>query len=186
MNEVINAIKSRRSVRAYKSDALSRETLGTIVGAGYYAPTGCNEQPWHFSVIQDRALLEEVNVKAKEKMRAIPVDWIKKAGENPNSDITHKAPVMIIVSLGENPASGEVDCTAALENMLLAAESLGIGSCWMGLVNLAFGDTDLMKKLGVPDGYKPQQAAVFGYPSGNKPKAPERKQDVVTYVGKFD
>lgn len=186
MNEVINAIKSRRSVRAYKSDVLSRETLAAIVEAGYWAPTGCNTQPWHFSVVQDRALLDEVSAKTKSKMSQTPVDFIKKLGENPSYDVTHKAPALIIVSVGDNPASGEVDCAAAMQNMLLAAQSLGIGSCWMGFVNLAFDDADLMKRLGVPEGFKPRQAAVFGYAAASDAGIPERRRDVVTYTGTFE
>lgn len=186
MNEVIKAIKSRRSVRAYKNDALSRETLAAIVEAGYWAPTGCNAQSWHFSVVQDRALLDEVNIKTKSKMSELPVDWIRNIGQNPEADITNKAPAIIIVSMGKDQVSGSVDCAAAMQNMMLAAESLGIGSCWMGFVRMVFDDVELMKRLGVPEGFAPQQAAVFGYPSGNKASVPERRQDVVTYTGTFE
>jgi nitroreductase len=184
MNDVINAIKSRRSVRSFKSGAISKETLQAIVEAGCYAPTGHNGQPWHFSVVQDRALLEEVNAKAKQVMSGAPVDWIQNLGRNPLVDITHKAPALILVSCKEGAITGPTDCTAAMENMMIAAESLGVGSCWMGFVNFIFKDADMMKKLGVPEGYEPQQAAVFGYPNEKK-QAPERNPDVVTYIGEF-
>lgn len=185
VNEVINAIKSRRSVRSYKSDILSRETLQAIIEAGCYAPTGHNTQAWHFSAVQDRALLEEVNAKAKQVMSGVPVDWIQNIGRNPAVDITHKAPALIIVSCKQGAVSGPSDCTAAMENMMIAAESLGIGSCWMGFVSFIFKDAQTMKKLGVPEGYEPQQAAVFGYPEGEKRQAPARNFDVVTFTGKF-
>lgn len=185
MNEVIKAIKNRRSVRSYKSDILSRETLQAIIEAGCYAPTGHNAQPWHFSVIQDRALLEEVNVKAKQVMSGVPVDWIQNIGKNPGVDITHKAPALILISCKKGAVSGPTDCTAAMENMMIAAESLGAGSCWMGFVAFIFKDADMMKKLGVPQGYEPQQAAVFGYPEGEKKNAPARNLDAVTYIGEF-
>ncbi len=185
MNDTLNVIKSRRSVRAYKSDLLNKEQLQTIVEAGVYAPTGCNEQPWHFSVVQDRALLDEVNVKTKQAMTQVPIEWMSKMGQNVNLDVTHKAPAFILVSIQKESASGEVDCTAAMENMMLAAESLGIGSCWMGFVKLVFNDEELMRKLGVPEGLLPQQAAVFGYKAKENAAAPERRMDVVTYTGTF-
>lgn len=184
MNEVINAIKNRRSVRRYKGDLLKKDVLQAIIEAGYYAPTGHNGQSWHFSAIQDKALLGEVDAKVKKKMVAIPVDWIQKMGHSP-APITHNAPVMIIVSAKKGSVSGAADCTAAMENMMIAAESLGAGSCWMGFVNFIFDDADMMEKLGVPKGYEPQQAAVFGYPDGNKQAAPARNPDVVTYIGTF-
>ncbi len=72
MNNVIETIKKRRSVRSYKSDLLKKDELQTIVEAGIYAPTGCNQQPWHFSVVQDRVLLGEVNVLTKQAMVSVP------------------------------------------------------------------------------------------------------------------
>lgn len=186
MNEVIKAIKSRRSVRSYKSAALSKEMLKIIVEAGCYAPTGHNVQPWHFSVVQDRVLFGEVNEKAKRIMAGVPVDWIEKIGRDSAIDITHGAPALILVSCKIGAVSGSEDCTAAMENMIIAAESLGIGSCWMGFVAFTFKDSDLMKKLGVPEGYEPKQAAVFGYPEGEKKQAPMRNLDVVTYIGEFN
>ena len=109
---------------------------------------------WHFSVVQDRVLLGEVNVLTKQAMVSVPIEWMSNMGKNPDLDITHQAPVLIIVSTQKESVSGPVDCTAALQNMMLGAESIGIGSCWMGFVNLVFGNEELMKKLGVPVGYR--------------------------------
>ncbi len=106
-------------------------------------------------------------------------------GQNPDLDITHQAPVLIIVSTQKESVSGPVDCTAALQNMMLGAESIGIGSCWMGFVNLVFGNEELMKKLGVPEGYLPQQAAVFGYKKNEEAVVAQRNMDVVTYIGSY-
>lgn len=70
-----------------------------------------------------------------------------------------------------------------MQNMMLAAQSLGVGSCWLGFVGFSFKDTELMRKLGVPEGYTPQEAAVFGYPAGGAMRdAPPRKLDVVNYI----
>jgi nitroreductase len=136
-------------------------------------------------VVQDRALLNEVNELTKQAMTMVPMEWMNKIGQNPDTDITHKAPVLIIVSMRKENISGPIDCTAAMENMMIAAQSIGIGSCWMGFVNLVFGNAELMKKLGVPEGYLPQQAAVFGYKENDNILIPQRHMDVVTYVGSY-
>jgi nitroreductase len=186
MNEIINAIKNRRSVRAYKSDLLKKEDLDAIVEAGFYAPTGHNEQPWHFTVIQDRKIIDGINAKCKELMVNVNSDWIRKLAENPKSDITYGAPVLIIVSGKRGALTGKIDCVAAMQNMLIAAESLGLGGCWMGLVNFIFSSEEEMEKLGVPDGYEPQHSAVFGYKvDGEKKEGPPRNRDVVNFIGTF-
>lgn len=187
MNEVISAIKSRRSVRAYKPALLKKAEIDAIIEAGVYAPSGHNAQAWRFTVIQDRSVLEEINAKAKEKMTGIPVNWIQAIARNPNADITHHAPLLVIVSARKDAVTGDADCTAAMQNMLVAAESMGIGSCWMGLVGFIFSDDELMRRYGVPEGYRANQAAVFGYPAeGAKKEAPKRNMDVVNYIGTFD
>jgi nitroreductase len=186
MNEVIAAIKGRRSVRAYKPDLLKKAEIDAIIEAGVWAPSGHNAQAWHFTAIQDRAVLEEINARAKERMLNIKVDWIQAIARNPNADITHKAPALVIVSLKKGAITGSTDCAAAMENMMIAAQSMGIGSCWMGLVGFLFGDAEYMKSIGVPEGYEANQASVFGYPAeGAKREGPERKMDVVNYIGKF-
>jgi nitroreductase len=186
MNEVLNIIKSRRSVRAYKSDLLGKAELDAIVEAGIYAPSGHNQQPWHFTVIQDREVIGSINRKCKAVMAGTGVEWIKKIGTNPAVDITHNAPVLIIISCRKDSVSGKADCVAAMQNMLLQAESMSIGSCWMGFVGFIFGDAEEMRLLGVPEGYEAQQASVFGYKvDAEKKEGPPRNRDVVNFIGQF-
>jgi nitroreductase len=184
MNAVINVIKSRRSIRAYKSEPLKQEQLDAIIEAGIFAPTGCNDQPWHFTVIRDRAVISAVNAKCKELMASSDVEWIRSMAANPKADITYGAPVLIIVSARQDAVTGAEDCAAAMQNMLLAAESMDIGSCWLGLVHFIFGSADNMAKLALPGGYEPQYAAVFGYKADPlKKDGPQRNRDVVNYIG---
>ena len=186
MNEVLKAIRSRRSIRAYKPERLKKEEIDTILEAGFYAPNGINTQPWHFSVIQDRQIIGEINAMAKARMAQSDMEWIKRVASNPNADITHGAPTLLIVSCEENAISGVEDCSAALENMLLAAESLNIGSCWMGFVTFVFDNAEMMNRLGVPKGYAAREVAVFGYPAEGAKKEPApRKENLVNFIGSF-
>ncbi|HOA77632.1 MAG TPA: nitroreductase family protein, partial [Thermosynergistes sp.] len=82
MNEVLEVIKRRRSIRKYLPDQIKDEELNTILEAAIFAPSGHNEQPWHFLVIQDKELIDRMSEKAKEAMTRSDIDWIVKIGQN--------------------------------------------------------------------------------------------------------
>ena len=183
MNEVLKVIKNRRSIRSYLTTQLSKEDLELIIEAGIYAPSGHNDQPWHFTIIQNGEIIQYISDKAKELMLKSDIYWIKKMGATPNINLVHNAPTLIIVSGNKNALSPKTDCSAAIQNMLLAAESLNIGSVWLGLVNFFFKLEDEMKKLGVPEGYEPYYGVALGYKSIPKEiVAPKRNSNVVNYI----
>lgn len=182
MNDVIKTILSRRSVRVYTDKQISREDLDLILEAGRYAPTAHNEQPWHFTVVQNKALMDEISDKAKAVMVKSSNDWVKTMGSNPDFHLTYHAPTVIFVSGKKDAMSLESDCSAAIENMLLAAESLGIGSVWVGLLRFYLGLEEAPAKLLLPEGYKLFNGIAFGYAGGPKLPAPVRNPDVVTYI----
>jgi nitroreductase len=182
MNEVLKAIKERRSVRAYTNEQISQEALDLILEAGIYAPTAHNEQPWYFTVVQKPQLLDEMNMKSNEVMAQSENDWLKGLGTNPAFRASYNAPTVIIISAREDAMSIQTDCAAAAENMMLAAQSLGIGSVWVGLLWPYLSLAEAKTSLQLPDGYKPVHAIAFGYPSGPKLPTPPRKKDVVTYI----
>ena len=78
MNEILKAIKNRRSVRSYLSTQLKQEDLDLIIEAGIYAPSGHNDQPWHFTVIQNTEIIQYISDKSKELMVKSETEWIKK------------------------------------------------------------------------------------------------------------
>lgn len=181
MNEVLKVIKNRRSVRSYRHEQISQEDLDLIIEAGIYAPTAHNDQPWHFTVIQNRELLQHINEKAKELMAKSDVEWIQKSGSNPDFQLTYNAPTLVIVSGRKNAMAWEADCAAAIQNMLIAAESLNIGSVWLGLLRFFFEQEDEVGKLGIPEGYQPYYGVAFGF-KAKEQVAPKRNVDVVNYI----
>jgi len=183
MNEVLNVIKKRRSVRTYTNEQLSQENLDQIIEAGIYAPTANNEQPWHFTIIQNPEMLARINAECSRGMALADNEWMKKMGANPAFKVTYNAPTLIVVS-GKNEATAfQADCSAAIQNMILAAASLGIGSVWLGLVRFFFASENANKDLGIPDGYNPFYAVAFGYNSSDKEASgPKRNTDVVNYI----
>ncbi len=180
-NETLKVIKTRRSIRAFKTDQVKEADLQAVIEAGLYAPSGMNKQTWHITVIQDKKILD--------KMTDMFISLAKKSGKgpaskNPKFRIFYGAPTGIVVSAEENMQYAPVDCAAAVENMLIAAESLGLGAGWEQM-NMPLFDGDqgkeLIKELGIPDGYKPIYTFALGYKDEN-PQPQPRRENTVNYV----
>lgn len=150
--EVLDAIKSRRSVRSYSDRAVPEEVLTRILEAGRIAPSANNRQPWHFVVVQD-----------PERRKALAGGrWAGFLKECP----------VVIVGCGDKKKSPEwcaVDVTIALQNMVTQATAEGIGTCWIG----SFDEATVKKALDVPEHFSVVAMLAVGYAS-EKPKG-ERK-----------
>jgi nitroreductase len=183
MNDILKTIKSRRSIRKYMKEQISQEELDAILEAGIYAPTAHNDQPWHFTVVQNQELLHDINEKVRKEMAASDNEWVKKTGSNPAFQVTYDAPTLIVVSGRKDAIAWQVDCAAAIQNMLIAAESLNIGSVWLGLLRFYFQKEAEVCRLGIPENYQPYYGVAFGYKAnGNEQVAPKRNTDVVNYI----
>jgi nitroreductase len=183
MNEVLKTIKSRRSVRSYLPNQIKPEELHLIIEAGIYAPTAHNDQPWHFTVIQNKELLSHINEKTKELMIKSENEFMKSLGSNPKIHVIYNAPTLIIVSGKKDALDPKTDCSAAIENMLIAAESLNIGSVWLSFLTLIFSLPDEIKKFDIPEGYEPYYGVAFGCKNIEKElTAPTRNVDVINFI----
>ncbi len=141
-NAVLDNIYGRRSVRNFSDKEVPDEILKEIIRAGTYAPTAMNQQPWRFVVVKNRGLIEEYDERAKKlfvaafKDTTIPaLAGYVRALSNPGVRLFFGAPVLILVFASPG-IDADYDCALAAENMMLAAHSLGIGSCWIGLAGL--------------------------------------------------
>ncbi|NPV91022.1 MAG: nitroreductase family protein [Firmicutes bacterium] len=185
INETLKVIKQRRSVRSYKGEQIEEEELQAILEAGLYAPNA-GDQAWHFTVVQDRGLLDKLNLAAKEAARQTDMKHLRELGSNEKFHCLYNASTLIIVTGDErSPIPLDADCAAATQNLLIAAESVGLGSCWIFFVLMAFDSPqgpELRKELKIPDGYRPYSSAVFGYKKGASAKAPERKPNLITCI----
>lgn len=181
-NEVLRTIDNRRSTRGYKEEQINEEELQILLDAAIQAPSAMNSQPWYFTVVQDKKMIDLMNEKSKELMAKDENPYVSKVGKG-NGHIFHKAPTVIIVSGKKDVSSSLVDCSAAIENMLLAGESIGLGSVWIGFARHFFQFEDEVKKLNIPEGYEPYYAVSIGYKKNESEKGPgERNRDVVNYI----
>lgn len=165
-NPAIDCIMSRSSVRNYADTAVPDSVIGNILRAAMAAPTAVNRQPWEFIVVTDRALLDSI------------------AGCSRGFGMLKKAPAAIIVCGnfdrffdGDTPEVGfwALDCSAATENLLLAAHSLGLGAVWCGVYPKADRANLIRQILNIPANMHPFALIPFGYPEG--PQTPKEKWD---------
>ena len=183
-NETLSLISARRSHRAYKDTQLTEEQLSAILQAAVEAPSAVNRQPWHFSVVQNRKVLDEVN----HELRVVTM----KKAENERSprfaddsfDVFYHAPTVIFISAPEDSYWAPIDCGIAVENIALAAESLGLGSVILGLPRAAFeGDRadELKKMLQFPEGHRFIIAISLGIPTDDKSAHPVQ-ENKISYI----
>ncbi len=186
MNEVIRCIKVRRSCRSFSDEPLKQNELEMIIEAGLWAPSGNNKQPWYFTVIRNKNTIEKINEDAKTNALKYLTDPKRLSiAKNKDFDLFYEAPCLVIVSADMKSGTAVADCSAAIQNMLLAAESLQIGSLWNGIIRRFWFETPGVEKFktiySIPEEYTPLFAVVFGYSSKNTSKGPERRLNTVNY-----
>jgi nitroreductase len=190
MKDVIEIIKTRRCIREYKEDQIPDEDIKFLIDCAGYAPSGLNMQPWAFLVIQNKDKILQLSETCKKSM--IPLlegmkNTSKVASEfltflrQKESNIFYGAPVLVIILGNRTAATAVYDCAMAAQTMMLAAQSIGIGSCWIGAAQHSLMDEKLLKDLGAPDGYIHVAPLIFGYPKGST-EMPERVEPKVVWV----
>jgi nitroreductase len=179
---VLDIIKSRRSIRAYKSQPVEKEKMDQLLEAAIWAPSSHNSQPWHFTVIKNDGLGKELNEATKEVLLRSDKEVLQKLGKRP--DLFYGAPIIVVVSGLKGMRSAIIDCSAAVQNMLLVAEDLGLATCWNGLVTNLFMETPdhpVINALNLPEAYEPFYAVAVGYPE-RKQEPPYRKGSPIVYL----
>lgn len=183
MNEAINTLLNRRSIRVFKEEQLKENKLMTILEAGQFAPSAMNEQCWHFTVVQNKEILNKINAVCKAMMQGMGGAMGERAKLDSFS-VFYNAPTFIIVSGDEKAIAPQIDCSIAMQNMFLAAEAQGIGSCWIHAVtNLSKSEAGkaLIKELQIPEGFNIYSAGAFGYKAKEGSAAP-RKENTITIL----
>lgn len=161
----LDVITSRRSCRKYKTDPVSREDIETIVNAGRLAATGRNVQPWHFVVVTDEAT----------RKRLVEI--------NDHGDFITQAPACIIVLCDQTKYYLE-DGAAATENIMLAAEALGLGSCWVAGDKKPYADK-ILTLIGTPAKMKLISQIAVGYAADTNDRSQKHSLSDVLHWEKF-
>ncbi len=184
MNETIKTIKNRRSIRQYKPLQIANAEIQAIMETAIHAPSAMNQQKWHFTVIQNRETLTKLTEMVRQSMLKSSMEFAVERAKNPDFNVFYNAPTVVLVTADEKAGFTEFDCGAAAENIAVAACSLGIGSCMIGLSAFLFNSEEsgeIKKELGVPEGYKFIITIALGYKDIDPPVPPKNK-DAINYV----
>lgn len=190
-NEVLDCIRTRRSTRQFTERQVEAEKLEAILEAAIWAPSGSNSQSWLFTAIQNRDILSRINELVREGFQhwTPDDDYPGKLGARASSqkegyNFFHHAPTVIIASNRPNYENAMADCALALENLFLAAHSLGLGNCYINQLHWLRNDPELrdyLFELGIPKEHTICSAAAVGY-IGKESSAPPRKDGTVNTV----
>ena len=187
MNQIIEAINKRRSIRAYEPKPIPRDVMNTIIEAGNQAPSTMGMvkgvlrfQPWRFIVVENpefkQKLLQTalpIWKKMTESMKEMDAETYEKAMnlyeamDEPKDVVYHGAPVILFVI---GPISNAVSCSLACENIMLAATSLGLGSCYTGFGMMVKGNAEIVQALELTEGERIYGPILLGYPKDDPRK----------------
>lgn len=174
MSEVLDKMKSRRSIRKYKPDMVPQDVLNQIIEAGLYAASGMGYQNTIIIQVTNKKLRDEIS----ELNREI-------AGMKEGTDPFYGAPAMLIVLAKKDWRTRVYDGSLVMGNLMLAAHELGLGSCWIHRAKEEF-ETDwgkeLLKSLGIEEEYEGIGHCALGYIDGEYPEAAKRKENRVFYI----
>ncbi len=175
MNETVKTILDRRSVRQFDSRKVEREKLEEIVNAGLYAPSASNRQDRIIIVIEDKDTLRN--------LRKINAGVM---GKTDGFDPFYGASAVILVAGRKESPTALLDGAASIENMLIAATSLGLGSCWVHRAKEELESEwgrELLSSLGIKDEYVGVGNIALGYYNGEKKlQAAPRKDNTVFFI----
>lgn len=176
-NEVINTIMQRRSVRKYLDKQVEHSKLETIALCGINAPNGMNKQPWEVRIVESKEWIDGVTAEFVKKNKAM-------AERDKNfKNMFRNAPNVIVIATPTG--QGQIDAGLMGENMILAAQSLGLGTCCLGgPVQFVKNDPaakPYLERLALPDGYEIAYMIAVGYPD-EQPEAKPRDINKVKYI----
>lgn len=167
MNNELKAIFARRSIRSYEDKCISEETVKDILEAAMAAPSAVGKDPWDFITVTKRETLKKITE------------------ELPNGQMLADAPLGIVVCGNINKAHGNElsymlqDCSAAIENILIACSMLELGACWLGVHPRENRIEHIKKLFNLPENIIPVSAIAIGYPMEEKNSRTRYNKDSV-------
>ncbi|MCL2228038.1 MAG: nitroreductase family protein [Oscillospiraceae bacterium] len=155
MNETIKNIMQRNSCRDFEAAPLTDAQVKTLVEAALAAPSAQNLQPWHVTVVTDKKFIEEMDSSGMEAMAAMEDKMYYNRIKERGGKLFYNAPCIVVISTSEAPWA-PLDSGIQCQNVVLAAEAMGLGSCIVGLLRVPLDGPkggDFKKRLKFPDGY---------------------------------
>ncbi|MBE0425605.1 MAG: nitroreductase [Nitrospirae bacterium] len=189
MNTVLKAIAERRAVRTYESKPVHRNMINKIIEAANQAPSAMNSQPWRFVVVEDKEfhkkLTEAAIPQSRKRLESFKnanperYEAIMKRYDELEDPIYYSSPVIIFV-IGSGPFA-DLSCPLACQNIMLAAYSLGLGSCWVHFGSLVTDNEEIRKELEFKEDEKIYGPIIIGH-TQKFPEPPPKKEAHVKWI----
>lgn len=181
------AMYSRRAVREYTGEKIGRAVLQKLIDAAIQAPSAVNEQPWLFTVVEDRALLALISRHAKAHLLIAPpqnlaLHRLHELRDDPDFDIFYGALALIVIASTTASQWAVENCSLAAENLMLAACAAGLGTCWIGLSQGWLATPEGKATLGLPATCLPVAPIIVGRPNSPPPPV-QRKEPQIRWIG---
>jgi nitroreductase len=185
--ELMDAIQQRRAVRDYRQEPVSGAVLQQLIMAAIWAPSAMNGQPWHFSAVTDRVLLDKISERSKTWLLANEAPTgedtaLRSMLQDQDSHILHHAPALIVIAAEGGKRWTAEECALVAQNLMLAAAELGLGTCWIGLAQDWLNSPDGRKMVGLKPTDQVVAPIVVGHPR-TVPPPPSRRQANIVWIG---
>lgn len=179
-----HAIRHRRAVREFLQQPVATAVIERLIDAAVYAPSAVNKQPWLFTVVRNRLLLDLISERSKK--------YLSRAGEapqefhailsDPDFHILYHAPALIVISTLCEDVWSKEDAALAAQNLMLAAYEEGLGTCWIGFAERWLQTAEGRKSIDVPEYYRPVAPIIVGHPTGVVAAVP-RNAPAIHWIG---
>ncbi|HJV91595.1 MAG TPA: nitroreductase [Holophagaceae bacterium] len=183
---VLEAIRGRRSIRAYGPEPVDEGRVRELLDAAIHAPSAMNRQPWAFVVIQDPALLKSISDRAKAHALAHldprAPHGFRETLSSPDTNLFYDAGTLILICASAEGGFAPGDCCLAAQNLMLAAHALGLGTCPIGLALGWLGLPESKRELGIPAGYAPVLPLIVGHPREHPPLPQRHPPEVLRWI----
>jgi nitroreductase len=182
------AITGRRSVRDYTPKKIDEVSVRLLLEAAVHAPTAIHEEPWAFSVVQDKNLLNRLSDHAKKLLNS-GADPILVSGTNhlsdhlvsPEFNTFYNATTLIVICAKPMGAFVAADCWLAAQNLMLTAYAQGLGTCVIGLAVTAINTPEWKKELGIPADMTAYVPIIVGIPASETPLVPRKPPEILLW-----
>lgn len=193
MNPIIQNILNRRSVREFLPDPIPKSTLESLAECAIYAPSGLNRQGWQFTILDKPDQLKKLSALARDFFNKVEIKndspkiydlFKKRASNNQSFSFFYDAPALIISSYEPGNNSAIADCSAAVQNIMLAARSFNIGSCWINTLLYTYKEevfSTFLKDIGIPENHDIFASVALGY-CEHFPSAPKRNKNAIAWA----
>lgn len=184
--DVLACINEKRSSRAYTDEVISKDVIKNLIELGTKAATGSNQQPWGFVTIDDKEEIDHLSEITKTYLKEHLADYPYLAQyeswfDNPNFSVFNHAANLILIYGNTKSHWYVYDCSLAAGNIMLAAHSMGIGTCWIGFAEHTLNTKEFKETYHIPEEYQLVSTLSLGYMSKHL-NPPKRKEPLIFHA----